>query len=65
MAEGYLTEYGFTWGAAEVTRLFEIDGRVSFQVTTEAGRRIEIYVSPKGQRIRVFNKETRRELTES
>lgn len=50
-----LTELGFTFGAAEVARLAELpDGRVCISVATAAGCSLELYVSPKGHNIRVF-----------
>lgn len=51
-----LTEYGFKWGPMELTRLVSIDGRVWFQVTTEAGQQIEVYISRTGRSVRVFKR---------
>ncbi|WP_043735476.1 hypothetical protein [Nocardia asiatica] len=51
-----LTDYGFVWGPAEVTRLTEIDGRVVVGIRTATGQEITIYVSATGRSIRVFKK---------
>jgi hypothetical protein len=51
-----LTNYGFTFGAAEVVRLADLpDGAVCIQVKTEAGKSIDVYVSRAGRSIRVFS----------
>lgn len=50
-----LTDYGFTFGAAEVERSASFDdGSVAITVKTEAGRSVRVYVSPKGRSVRVF-----------
>ena len=49
-----LTQYGFTWGGAVVTRLAEFDGTVVIGVSTEAGESVAVYVSPAGRSVRVF-----------
>lgn len=49
------TEYGFKWGAMEVTRRMEIDGRVCISVETTPGHAITVYASKTGRSLRVFN----------
>ncbi len=54
--ESEITEYGFTWGAAEVARLFSDDrkGWVTIGIKTPNGE-IQVYVSKTGK-IRVHDK---------
>ena len=53
------TRYGFKWGPAEVSLLAHFrkgekrETRV-FRVETDAGQKIEIYVSRTGRSLRVF-----------
>jgi hypothetical protein len=54
------TQYGFTWGPLEVTRLahFKPRGdRESYvvRVATETGKHVDIYVSRTGRSLRVFD----------
>lgn len=49
-----LTEFGFTFGAMEVTRLADINGTTRVRIKTTAGRHIDVYVSPTGRSLRVF-----------
>jgi hypothetical protein len=49
------TDYGFKWGAMEVTRRMEIDGRVCISVETTPGRTVTVYASRTGRSLRVFN----------
>ena len=52
-----LTDFGFKFGAAEVSRYTVLpDGTVVVGIATDAGRSIDVYVSPAGRRIRVFSK---------
>lgn len=53
-----LTEgpYGFAWGPAEVVRCTTHKGGVVIQVKTEAGLGVDVYVSARGQSLRVFNR---------
>lgn len=54
MADGY-TEFGFTWGPAEVTRCCELPGdRRVIQVRTDH-KTLDIYVSATGRSVRVFS----------
>ncbi len=53
--EIHTTDYGFTFGAAEVTRMTSIDGNVCIRVETSAGKHIDVYVSPTGRSLRVFS----------
>ncbi len=48
--------YGFAWGPLNVVRYAEIDGRVVLGLETDTGRRFEVYVSPTGRSLRVFEK---------
>ena len=51
---GFLTEYGFTWGPIEVTRLASVPKwGVCLAVETEK-HKLNIYVSPKGRSVRVY-----------
>jgi hypothetical protein len=51
-----LTDYGFTFGACEVTRLAALpDGSVCLRIATTGGKRIDVYVSPTGRSLRVFS----------
>jgi hypothetical protein len=59
-AGGADTQYGFTWGPLEVTRMARFKpgkDRESYvvQVTTETGRSVQIYVSRTGRSLRVFD----------
>ena len=45
--------YGFRWGQLDVIRNAEFDGKKSLSVITDS-QEIEIAVSPKGQRIRLY-----------
>lgn len=53
---------GFRFGEALVEAVYAIEWRkgrgetVAIHVTTFAGQEIDIYVSPNGQRIRIFKK---------
>jgi hypothetical protein len=49
-----ITQYGFTFGAAEVQRVAELNGHVAIAVKGAKGREVTVYVSPKGNSIRVF-----------
>jgi len=55
MPEGdYLTQFGFHWGPMNVARLTQIDGRgYVLRVQTDT-HDLQIYVSPKGRSIRVY-----------
>lgn len=46
--------YGFAWGPMGVTRVAEYKGTVVVDITTDTGKSISVYVSPKGRSIRVF-----------
>jgi hypothetical protein len=51
-----LTEYGFTFGAAEVTRMASIPERgVCIRIATATGKHIDVYVSAAGRSLRVFS----------
>lgn len=55
---GKVTQYGFLWGPMEVSRLADIGTHRVIRV--EAGKHhIEIYVSPTGRSIRVFDDKNR------
>lgn len=48
-------QYGFTWGQVEVTRLIALDtGHKALQIAVPGGQSIEVHISPKGKRVRVF-----------
>lgn len=49
-----LTDFGFKWGPAEVTRMIAVDGRGRVIGVRAPGGRLQIYVSEKGRRIRVW-----------
>ncbi len=52
-----LTPYGFRFGAALIERHMSLpDGRVCVGVTTDAGRKLDIYVSAAGRSVRIFEK---------
>lgn len=55
-----LTQYGFTWGPMEVTRITSFSrgknrgtSRI-LELNTDAGRKLQIYVSPTGRSVRVW-----------
>ena len=49
------TQYGFRFGAARFECTIELpDGRVVVTVTTDTGRKLDIYVSRTGRSLRVF-----------
>jgi hypothetical protein len=54
VADIELTDYGFKWGAAEVSRLADFNGTVVIRVSTIEDKRVEVYVSPAGRSLRVF-----------
>lgn len=60
MATDEQTRFGFKWGQIEVARLASFVRREGkgatriLRVKTEAGKEIEIYVSPTGRSLRVF-----------
>ena len=51
---------GFRFGAAEVVAAMSVEPRVGrgkyvvIQIRTDAGRSLDVYVSPKGRSVRVF-----------
>ena len=49
-----ITRYGFEWGPMTVTRMIELEGRGRVVGIDTANRRLQIHVSEKGQRIRVW-----------
>ncbi len=50
-----VTDYGFTWGPAEITRMCHIPGRGRLLgVRTEHGS-LQILISEKGRKLRVWN----------
>ena len=50
------TKYGFRFGAQLVERCMELpDGRTVVSVTTDAGRKLDIYASKTGRSLRVFS----------
>lgn len=59
--KGHPTPYGFQWGPALVERRMAVEGRVCVSVTTDTGRRVDVYVSRTGRSVRVF--ENGQELT--
>lgn len=46
-AEGRLTEYGFVWGAAEVTRLMSDKRGVVMEISTPR-QTVQVFVTPSG-----------------
>lgn len=53
--KGESTEYGFTWGAAEVSRLFSDDRKGSVTIGVKTAKdEVQIYVSKTGK-IRVHD----------
>lgn len=62
------TQYGFTWGPLEVTRMARFKtgtDRESYvvRIRTDAGKALDVYVSRTGRSLRVFDsgKELKRE----
>ena len=50
-----LTEYGFNWGAMEVTRYFSHRGMAVLRIgSTGSKRYMEIYISPAGRNITAY-----------
>lgn len=55
MSEIELTQFGFKFGPGEYIRMAELgDGSTCVRVQPDAGKPVEIYVSPKGRSVRVF-----------
>ena len=52
-SEGAVTQYGFTWGAATVTRMAEFEGQTCTEFRTDT-HKLNVYVSPKGRSVRVW-----------
>lgn len=52
-ASSELTQFGFTWGGATVTRCADFDGTVVIEVAG-SGKKVTVYVSPTGRSVRVF-----------
>lgn len=50
-----MSQYGFDWGGVVVERLCEVNGTRVIRVAHGANN-IEVYVSPSGRSIRVFNR---------
>lgn len=51
----HLTQFGFRFGAAEVTRCCELPGgRVVVKVQPDRGEPLEIYISATGKSVRIF-----------
>lgn len=51
-----LTDYGFTFGPVEVTRMVELpNGSVVLRLETKAGLRTDVYISPKGARMSAYS----------
>lgn len=58
------TRHGFRWNAALVERHCSLpEGRVVIGITTDAGRKLDIYVSRTGRSIRVYDARDGGELT--
>jgi hypothetical protein len=57
-----LTDYGFTWGPAEVVRIAEIPEGYVLGINTPYGG-IDIRVSPTGRSVRVWDSKTGKEMT--
>lgn len=47
------TVFGFKWGPALVQRITEFDRGVVFSIETDAGRRLQVFVSAKGRSIQI------------
>ena len=52
---GYETDYGFLWGPMEVTRLSSIEGRGQVLGIKVGGHSLQLYASPKGRSVRLFD----------
>lgn len=61
--KGRMTEYGFEWGPVTVERHIEHKGMVIFGVRTKY-KDLDVYVSPSGRSVRVFDRVTRMEWKE-
>lgn len=49
-----LTDYGFTWGPMELTRICHVEGRgYVLEVKTDS-KNLQIYVSEKGRSVRAW-----------
>jgi len=58
-----LTDFGFTWGVAEVRRASAMPGgHLVIEIRTECGQSLDVYISPGGRSLRVFRRH--RELKE-
>jgi len=53
---GRVTKFGFTWGPIRVTRVSHVEGRGYVVSITADGTELEVYISPKGRSVRVFDK---------
>lgn len=51
----HLTDYGFVFGSATVTRLADFDGYAVVRVAGSATKWVDVYVSPAGRSVRVFS----------
>ena len=62
-----ITDYGFTFGPTEVTRIctFVVGEKVRSRILgiKTPFREIEVYISPTGRSVRVFDAKTHEELT--
>lgn len=61
MAVTETTRFGFWWGAALVERVAcirrkrnDVEDHVILGITTDAGVKLEVYISPTGRSVRVF-----------
>jgi hypothetical protein len=50
-----LTDYGFVFGHAEVTRLADFDGCAVVRIAGSDTKWVDVYVSPAGRSVRVFS----------
>lgn len=51
-----VTRYGFKWGPAQVERLASHEGSVVLSLLTDTGRRLQLYVSPTGRSVRIYER---------
>lgn len=50
------TTFGFVTGPVEVSKLYSTsDGSVAIRISTDSGKKLNVYCSPTGRSLRVFN----------
>lgn len=52
--ENYYSRFGFVWGPMRVERLAHLEGRGRVISVKAGSKELQVYVSEKGRRVRVF-----------